>query len=200
MSYKIAFLNDEEFERLPMQNPSMKLGVAYPEYGEAYVRKTRSNLVDVFTLAHELEHLQGASHGEHYDSENKCYYKDAGQWMQTAAPFMNLIPGIGTVASIGMGAGGTALHQSAVNQQNKQAANQQNQMQNLQNSSMSQFQMPQGQGSPNVVQAGGGASGGSGTGGSVSSGGLAPQTSAQGAMQGNQFDPYHPFGQNGGGA
>lgn len=197
MSYRIAFLNDEEFEKLPGKDMHTKLGVAYPQYQEAYVRKSGSKLVDTFSMAHELEHLSGNDLNEHFDAENKCYYKDTGQWMQTAAPFMNLIPGIGTVASIGMGAGGTALHQSAVNQQAKQAANQQNQMQN---SSMAQFQMPQGQGAPNVVQASGGASGGSGSGGSVSSGGLAPQNSAQGAMQGNQFDPYHPFGQNGGGA
>lgn len=97
MRYKVRFLDDETFESLPGKDMSTKLGVAYPETMEAYVRKTGIDTLDIFNMAHELEHLDGATHGEHYDSENKCYYKGFGQVLQTIAPIALgfALPGVG---------------------------------------------------------------------------------------------------------
>lgn len=91
--YKVHFVNDEQFEALPGQNMGTKVGVAYPEYGEAYVRKSGSNLVDVFSAMHELEHLQGDSLNEHFDSENKCYYKGFADVMGPVSNIAAMIPG-----------------------------------------------------------------------------------------------------------
>lgn len=109
MSYKVQFLNDEEFDKLPAVNIQQKVGVAYPDSGEAYVRRTGSNVLDVFTALHELEHLEGDSLGEHFDAENKCYYKDFGQTLMSVAPIAAMfIPGIGPAlggALSGLGSG-----------------------------------------------------------------------------------------------
>lgn len=163
MSYKIQFLNDEEFNQLPGQYMDTKLGVAYPESGEAYVRQTGIKAVDLFNLAHELEHLEGKDLDEHYDAENKCYYKDFGQTLQTVAPALSFIPGIGPIAAAGAGIGGGLLHNRSVDKANKAAMSQQQGM-------MSQFsqepQVSQATG-PNVIQGGGagGPAGASGSGG-----------------------------------
>lgn len=96
MAYKVQFLSDDEFNLLPAKNVHTKVGVAYPETGEAFVRSSGSRLVDVFTAMHELEHLQGDDLGEHFDAENKCYYKDFGQTLAYAAPIaLSFIPGVG---------------------------------------------------------------------------------------------------------
>lgn len=123
MSYKVNFVTDEEFEKLPGKDMQDKVGVAYPEYGEAYVRKSGSSALDVFTAMHELEHLEGKDLDEHYDSENKCYYKHG--LMQSLIPALGaasfLIPGVGPAiggafGSLGGGLGsilgplGSALH------------------------------------------------------------------------------------------
>ena len=131
MNYKIQFLDNEAFDSLPGVDMPSKIGVAYPETGEAFVRKTGSNVVDIFTAAHELEHLDGEALSEHYDPINHCYYKGnffeelnpfdktstVGQFTQ---PFLSkparllpavasLIPGIGPAVGAGIGAiqGGT---------------------------------------------------------------------------------------------
>lgn len=186
--YKIKFVNDQEFDSLPGRDMPSKMGVAYPEYGEAYVRESGAKIVDVFTAMHELEHLKGSDLNEHFDAENKCYYKDTGQWMQTAAPFMNLIPGIGTIASIGMGAGGTALHNSSVAGQQKQAMNQQQDQQNQYNQQlMGQFDQTANQNMPNVIQTGQGGMGSQPGGGFSPSGGL---NGPQGQDMMKQFGDY----------
>jgi len=111
MSYKVTFLNDEEFERLPGNNMEGKIGVAYPNHGEAYVRKSGSNLVDVFSAMHELEHLQGSDRGERFDQENQCYYKDFGETMSQF--FQSSIPGTKAFQQNALGplagAAGTAI-------------------------------------------------------------------------------------------
>lgn len=186
MSYKVQFLNDDEFERLPAQNIQNKVGVAYPESGEAYVRRTGIPVVDAFTLAHELEHLDGDSLGEHYDSKNQCYYKDTGQWLQTAAPFMNFIPGIGTVASMAAGAAGGKMHANNVA---KTANSQMLDQQRAQQGMMGQFQteQPQVNQSPNVIQGASGTGSGGGPGGSPGGvGGGAVSKLKQFLQSGNQ--------------
>lgn len=79
MSYSIHFLNDQDFEKLPAKDIESKIGVAYPHTGEAFVRSTGVNTLDVFTALHELEHLKGNDLDEHFDQENKCYYKGFSQ-------------------------------------------------------------------------------------------------------------------------
>lgn len=191
MSYKIAFLNDEEFERLPMASPYTKLGVAYPEYGEAYIRKSGSNLVDVFTLAHELEHLQGATHGEHYDQENKCYYKDFGNMLGPIGTVIgSLIPGVGPMVGPAIGGALGGAGSSIFGQGSKQPSQPQ------QSGVMSPFQTSQGPGTPNVSQAVGvGASGGSGSGGSVG-GGLGAGNPQGNSQMGGGQNAYDPFNNN----
>ena len=109
--YQVKFLDDEEFDRLPASDIHSKVGVAYPEIGEAYVRKTGVNVIDVFTAMHELEHLQGEDLNEHYDAENKCYYKGFGQVLQTVLPVAAsfLLPGIGSALAPALGGIGSAL-------------------------------------------------------------------------------------------
>lgn len=179
MSYKIAFLNDEEFEKLPGKNMEDKIGVAYPKYGEAYVRKTGSNLVDVFTLAHELEHLQGETHDEHFDAENGCYYKKGflGTFMKSVLPMVGSMFGgpIGGVA-------GTAAS-------GLMGGNKQQQQQSQQQGVMGAFpQMQQSQ--PNVIQAAG-MSGSGAEGGTPSMGGGV--AGMQQSMQ-SQNTPQQAFG------
>lgn len=105
MSYKVQFLDDAEFDQLPANNITEKVGVAYPSIGTAYVRKTGVNAVDVFTAMHELEHLKGDDLGEHFDSENGCYYKGFGDVFKRVAPIAlgflapALLPGLGGMMS-----------------------------------------------------------------------------------------------------
>lgn len=174
--YSLQFLDDEAFERLPASDIYNKVGVAYPERGEAYVRRSGMALADVFTAAHELEHLEGKSHGENYDKENKCYYKDAGQWIQTigsiAAPFTG--PAAPFVAAGANAAGGTMHNNNVQKSQNSQMLDQQRQSEEGQGmfDPMSQFQSPgmnpsAGSTAPNVVQSPGGIGSGGGVGGAI---------------------------------
>ena len=89
---RINFVNDDEFERLPGTDMASKVGVAYPKYGEAYVRKSGVRAVDVFSAMHELEHLEGSDRGERYDAENECYYKGFGDIFNTVAQAASFIP------------------------------------------------------------------------------------------------------------
>lgn len=160
MRYRVSFLDDEQFERLPGKDMEEKIGVAYPETGEAFVRKSGSNVVDLFTAAHELEHLEGNSLKEHFDSENGCYYKNLG----------NALGPIGTVVGsmFGMPEIGGALGQIGSSMFGQGPKQQQSQMQ-MPNFN---FQPPTtlSQNSPNIIYPQGmGGTGGSGAGGSVSS-------------------------------
>lgn len=91
--YKVNFVSDEDFERLPGMDMHNKIGVAYPKYGEAYIRKSGSNAIDVFTAIHELDHLQGSDRNEKFDSENECYYKGFADIFQPIASAAAMIPG-----------------------------------------------------------------------------------------------------------
>lgn len=157
MGYTVKFLDSESFDNLPYNKVGTSVGVADRTSGVAYVRDT-GNPMDIFTAYHELEHLKGDDLNE-FESpgEDGIYYKDTGQWMQTAAPFANFIPGVGPGVSMAMGAGGTAMHQGTVAKQQKSAM--QNQ-QPMQQDAMNQFNQgqPQQQ-SPAVSQVGGGGMG-----------------------------------------
>lgn len=159
MNYKIHFLDNESFDRLPAKHIESRIGVAYPESGEAYVRNTGSPL-DVFTALHELEHLKGNDLDEHYDEENKCFYKSFGQSFDSIGK--TVVPILGGLLGGPAGAtAGAAMQDFAggiVNKKGRAQANQSNQ-----NQMMGQFQMPQqpgmdpsqGSNTPNIVPAGG---------------------------------------------
>lgn len=79
MRYKIQFLDNDSFNNLPYKDVETSLGLADSRTQTAYVRRTGINAVDMFTAAHELEHLEEGHAGE-YASHNKygdgVYYKD----------------------------------------------------------------------------------------------------------------------------
>ena len=79
MSYKIQFLDDNSFDRLPYKGVHTSLGLADSNTRTAYVRRTGINAVDLFTAAHELEHLEEGRQGVHAGHEHYgdgVYYKD----------------------------------------------------------------------------------------------------------------------------
>ena len=96
-SYKVNFMDDNEFEKLPYKDVDLALGLADSKTGQAYVRRTGVNALDVYTAMHELEHLEDGKHGEHSDHE---YHKDGVYYK---IPF--LMPILGAVATSLAGAG-----------------------------------------------------------------------------------------------
>jgi hypothetical protein len=180
--YKVHFLDDKEFEQLPGEAMYSKIGVAYPEYQEAYVRKSGSNVVDVFTALHEMEHLDGKSLEEHFDKENKCYYKDFGSLM---APIGTVL---GTIAGGPLGpAFGGMLGQMGASQMSR--GGQQQPQQQQQPGLSANTPTPQGPQAPAVSQAPGtGAGAGAGF-----SGGQNPLRSGLGADLLDRSTPYNPM-------
>lgn len=104
--YQIKIVSDQEFEALPGKNMEGKVGVAYPHKQEAYIRQSGVGTLDAFNIAHELEHLDGKSLGERYDSENGCYYKGFGDVLSTIVPMaLSFIPGAGPALGMAASAG-----------------------------------------------------------------------------------------------
>lgn len=92
MKYTATFLDDAEFDALPYRDMESKVGVADPEKGVAYARKTGIPVLDAFNILHEIEHLEEGHEGEyadHYDPEYGVYYKGFG----------NMFSGIGNAFS-----------------------------------------------------------------------------------------------------
>ena len=170
--YTVKWLNDEEFEKLPFKDVANAVGVADSESSIAYVRD-RGNPMDIFTAYHELEHLKGDTLGEHENPEEPgVYYKSTGSWMQTAAPFANFIPGVGPIASLALGAGGTAMNAKEASKAAK--SQQQSQMNAMSQFNQGQQGMPSMQQAqaPNVIQTGQSGTGFGGGGGMGASGGI----------------------------
>jgi len=197
--YTVQFVDDRSFDALPGENMGGKLGVAYPEIGKAYVRKTGSSMVDVFTAMHELEHLEGKDHDEVYDKEHKCYYKDFGKSMSglgsIAGPLMMAIPGmqplgIATMAGAGIGKAANAR------QDQKSAMGQQMSQQASPYGGMNQLAAPM----PNVIytQGGGGGQGGGDGGGSASGASPGRRPAHLAADQMGYYQNRNPFSQFGG--
>lgn len=158
--YTVKFLDSDSFDRLPYKRIHTSIGVADRNEGVAYVRD-RGNPMDIFTAYHELEHLKGDDLHEHETpGEDGVYYKDTGGWMQTAAPLAAFIPGVGPMASMALGAGGTMMSQRSQAKQQKASMGQQPQQ-----ATMNQFNpsaaMPQ-NAAPATSQVGGGDMGGGG--------------------------------------
>lgn len=160
MSYTVSFLNDEDFERLPGQDMGSKVGVAYPSARQAYVRKSGSKVVDVFSAMHELEHLEGSSRGERFDEENQCYYKGFADIMDPVSQIASFIPGPWQ-APAAIYSGGRGAYKAFGGGESKEGSEQQvqPQMQSLQAPQMVQ---------PFASQVGGGMGAGGGLGQSSS--------------------------------
>lgn len=193
MSYKIQFLNDEEFESLPGKDMYSKVGVAYPEIGQAFVRKSGAKVVDVFSAMHELEHLEGNSLDEHFDQENRCYYKSMGDWLGPIGTIAGSIfggPAGGSIGGMLGGAGGSLFgggKSSGMANVYQQAAHSQNPV-------MSGGMQQAG---PNVFQTGGASAGGAGGGNTTSqNGGLRGPVSEELMKQFNSgyMSGRQPFG------
>lgn len=107
MSYKIQFLDDNSFDRLPYKNVYTSLGLADSNTRTAYVRRTGMNAVDLFTAAHELEHLEegrSGTHSHHEKYHDGVYYKDlmeifTGPKPQQQAPMQSQAPSVQPAAS-----------------------------------------------------------------------------------------------------
>ena len=79
MKYKLEFLDDQAFDSLPYKDVHTSLGLADSNTRTAYVRRTGINAIDLFTAAHELEHLEEGRHGadsHHEKYADGVYYKD----------------------------------------------------------------------------------------------------------------------------
>jgi len=149
MEFKLKWLDSESFDNLPYKKAPTALGLADKNTGTVYIRDTGNVALDTFSVYHELEHLKGNDHGEYESPDEKgIYYKDTGQWLQTASPIANFIPGIGQLVSMGMAGAGGAMHNRS--QQKSQMGSQQS------GDPMSQFGSPQAQQAPNTIQVGGG--------------------------------------------
>ena len=124
--YTVKFLDNESFDRLPYNRVQTSVGVADRNSGIAYVRDTASPM-DVFTAFHEIEHLKGDDLDEHASpGEDGVFYKDFGQILQSAAPIMPFIPGLGIGgAAIATGVGGKMSKDNAKGQQSAMQAQQQ---------------------------------------------------------------------------
>ena len=149
---QVKILNDAEFEALPYPDMSTSVGVADPRTKTAYVRKTHMPIIDAFTIAHELEHLEDGHEGVHADHfRNGVYYKG---FPEIATMLGSVIPGPWQPVAM---AGGAMQARQA---QKKAAGQEQDMFRQMQGGGggqegpMGSFQPEVSQ--PNVIQTGGG--------------------------------------------
>ena len=138
--YNVQFLDDKDFESLPYKDVDVALGLADSKTGQAYVRRTGVDVMDVFTAMHELEHLEEGEHGAHADHQ---YHKDGVYYK---LPF--LMPLLTTGLSSLIGGGISKLMAPKQQQQQQQP---QMQMPSMPQVSQGQNPMAQFGGKPNVV-------------------------------------------------
>ena len=104
--YKIEILDSESFDKLPYKKTKESLGIALPEKGLAYIRKTGDKAEDFDTFLHELEELELAE-SWHEEIENGVPVRYKSFWKKVGDIFKNyiapialaLIPGVGPVLS-----------------------------------------------------------------------------------------------------
>ena len=166
--YTVKLLDDKDFEALPYPDMDVSLGVADPNTKTAYGRRTGIPVVDIFTLAHELEHLEDGHEGEHADHfENGVYYKKMSQ----------VFSPMGAASGIAM-AGGNPFGALAGFMPLLGGGKGSGQQEQSQDSSMSGFGQSQGMPAmqqaqaPNVIQTGQSGTGFGGGGGMGASGGI----------------------------
>ena len=111
MDYEAKFLSDAEFDSLPYKDTENSSGLYDPVTKRAYVRKTGLPIVDAFTLAHELQHMDEHGKGIYSDHfKNGVYYKNNDWIMPVALGAASLfMPALLPSIFPAMGAGGAAL-------------------------------------------------------------------------------------------
>ena len=79
--YKIEVLDSDSFDKLSYKKTKDSLGVALPDKGLAYIRKTGDKTEDIDTLLHELEELElpESWHEEIEDGERVRYKRKLGK-------------------------------------------------------------------------------------------------------------------------
>lgn len=99
--YEVQFIDSNSFDQLPYKGATEALGLCDKSSKQVFVRDTGNQTMDIFSVAHELEHLEGNDMDEHEDpDEPGVYYKKASSWILPAiigASF--LIPGVGPAVS-----------------------------------------------------------------------------------------------------
>ena len=100
--YTIRILDDAEFDKLPYKFVKDSLGLADPETGEAFVRKTGIKEMDMATLSHEVDELVAKTSPHEIDG---IRYKKGGA-LRTILPIVAaFIPGIGPIVSAALNVG-----------------------------------------------------------------------------------------------
>ena len=111
--YKLAYLNDQEFEALSLVNPRYvntkdDFGFADMITNRIFVRKTGNSIVDQFVTNHEIEEIL-AKNSEHQDEFNIRHKK--GGALRTILPIAAaFVPVVGPLLSAGLNIG---LNQAA---------------------------------------------------------------------------------------
>ena len=90
--YTLQLLNDTEFDMLPYRDIETSLGIADSKTRQAFVRRTEFGPLDLFTIAHELEHLEDGRHGIHADHNR---YGDGVYYKSFSDVFSQLTQGMG---------------------------------------------------------------------------------------------------------
>ena len=90
--YKVKFLNDAEFDRLPFQKVRESLGCANPSTKTAYIRKNKIKPIESFVTAHEIDELVN-KYSEHEDSDGIRYKKGSAIAQMIAPLAVGLLTG-----------------------------------------------------------------------------------------------------------
>lgn len=111
--YKIEHLDSDKFDELPYNDAQVALGLCDINSKKVFARNTGNPVMDLFTIAHEIDHVDNGDCGELEDpNQPGVYYKKAKSWIIPAiAAASFLIPGVGpaiggALSSIGGAAGG----------------------------------------------------------------------------------------------
>lgn len=136
--YEIQFLNDDEFNSLPFQAVEQAMGVADSHSQTAYVRKTGIMPLDLYTAAHELEHLEDSGCSDHE------YFGDGRHYFAKAA-FPAILGALATGAATA--GGGALVNKLMAPKQQAQQPQSQPQVMPTQSAALNQF----GGSKPNII-------------------------------------------------
>ena len=110
--YTINVLSNEAFEKLPYKHVKDALGCADAKTGQAYIRKTGVDGIDLLTIQHELEELVAKTSPHEVDG---IRYKKGRDIISNVLPIAAaFIPGVGPLLSAGLAAGTSALSQKYI--------------------------------------------------------------------------------------
>ena len=108
--YRIECLDSKSFDELPYNSVSESLGLCDMNSKVVYYRDTGNPILDIFTVAHEIDHVENGDCGEHEDpNQPGVYYKKASSWILPAVAAASfLIPGVGPAIGGALGSMGAA--------------------------------------------------------------------------------------------